>query len=514
MNFEDINTIYEKYKYCSFTYELTYDDIVNNEKVDFWSIRKIDNITYKVYANTNIFITLNFKIKGSNTGNSIDLDLGGYLTRLYENQTLSCTLFVDKQYKQPTSFQRLDWVTEDYVYFAGDDPVKVYFDTNPNTVSMGTLHYNNNGDWVIEDVVNNVPAQHDTNGYYIEYTIPNISNNNEIAIIYSGTTYNLGKIIYPPNLPSVSVNPLYKGNTQTVEVLLDNEVVSSEYYSITYEGKELKNNKINVPTDKDNINLKITLNHPEYVHTTLDYIVPLKYYQVSNFTQLSDAVDEGLTFIQAYDFNSTVTTNLVFENITLQLIGRMYITINTGASLTFNNCNIIGEKYLSGTYTIKSYGKCILKNMSVNSINLEGYAELYDTEYVYGEVFEANVICYGSTIFKNNFISSSVIISDSDDLIIENNNIFVTTMPNKEYFPSNLYLTGKLNCLNNKFNLNLSFTEAGFNTALLKTIPSNDIDKFIQNNTFQLTTKIGNQTYTGLFYTLIDDDTLHYKEVE
>lgn len=515
MNFEDINTIYEKYKYCSFTYELTYDDIVNNKNVDFWNIRKVDNITYKVYSNTNIFITLNYKINGSNTGNNIDLDLGGYLTKLYENQTLSCTLFIDKQYEQPNSFQRLNWVTEGYVYFAGGDPVKVYFDTNPSPVSIGTLHYDNNGDWVIEDVTSNVPVLSDDNGYYIMYGIDNISNGNEIAIIYSGNTYSLGKIIYPPNLPTVSVNPLYKGNTQTVEVLLDNEQVIPDYYTVSYEGKELKNNKINVPTDKDNINLKITLNHPEYAHTTLDYNVPLKYYPVHNFTQLSNAVDEGLTYVQAYNFTSTVSTNLVFENITLLITDLVRITVNKDASLTFINCSIIGDRYTPELCKVTSYGKFILKNMYIDSIDLTGYVELYDTEYSYGNISNANVVCYGNTILKNNsLIIDSVFISDSDNLIIENNNMNVMNMPNKEYFPSNLYLTGKLNCLNNKFNVVLSFSEADFNTALLKTVPENDIDEFINNNTFNVTTKIGNRIYTGLFYTLIDDDTLHYKEIK
>ena len=66
MFFEDVNTLYEKYKYCSFWYELSYDDIVDNVDcmVDFNHIT-VDNHGFFHAEMLNEFATLIFYVDES-----------------------------------------------------------------------------------------------------------------------------------------------------------------------------------------------------------------------------------------------------------------------------------------------------------------------------------------------------------------------------------------------------------------------------------------------------------------
>ena len=61
MFFEDVNTLYEKYKYCSFWYELSYDDIVDNvgNMVDFFNITKPILIVHNLTLNKTTEVEIN-----------------------------------------------------------------------------------------------------------------------------------------------------------------------------------------------------------------------------------------------------------------------------------------------------------------------------------------------------------------------------------------------------------------------------------------------------------------------
>ena len=118
-----------------------------------------------------------------------------------------------------------------------------------------------------------------------------------------------------------------------------------------------------------------------------------------------------------------------------------------------------------------------------------------------------------NTNITDNLFNNTLILSDSDNLTITQNQ-FNEGFTILDYFPNTLYLTGTFTCTGNTFTQNLTYTEVSFNTALLKTIPGTDIQQFIHQNTFQLNNTVADETYTGLFYNLIDDDSIKYKEIE
>lgn len=120
-------------------------------------------------------------------------------------------------------------------------------------------------------------------------------------------------------------------------------------------------------------------------------------------------------------------------------------------------------------------------------------------------------VCNNNSKFDDCSFYYSVIFSDDYITII---NSRFSGVHDTKYYPNSLYLTGEFECKNNSFNLNKSIRgDFDFNFACIKTIPETDINEFIRLNTFNIEMIVNHEFYHGLFYSLIDDSKLHYKEI-
>ena len=524
MFFEDINSIYEKYKYLSFWYEISYDEIINNtgKYVDFIEITNLTPTSDNPYINlkipsNNSFWT-GFVIKGgSRTGDDyfhVEIeDITFWIDELYEGETLKFLILVDKQY-ETYSYPYPTFIARDSLIFVRDNTQgwsrKVYIDFTDDVIEeleVGSLNYDSQGEWVISKTTKTV--QEDTNGYYVTpyYT----STMNEIFYISDGddTSY-LGKIVIVPQLPQITYDTLYKGNKQHIQLYFDGTEIDDKYYSIIYGNEVLKDNIIQVPTNKDSIDIKISLNHPAYIKTTLDYSIPIDYYYVDNATDWNWALENNLNYLNMRIDDSNFLTNAEIKDMHLIgpsnnhsmvlqkgsklencIIENIYIEVieTTAENTIFNECKIYG-RYALGLVK-GSFNDCELNNCNIRYLRMI----LNDCK------------------LENNTIHKCLLLSDSDNISIINNT-FTNVYDYADYFPNTLYLTGDFECRGNTFTQSKTFSELNFNVALLKTIHETDINKFIASNTFNLNNTVEGTTYTGLFYNLVDDDSLIYKEVD
>ena len=107
--FEDVNTLYEKYKYCSFWYELSYDDIVDNVDcmIDFLQISDGQGF-YRVNGRNNFCKAWAYVDESSNPTKHSDEEkihvyfhptlLEFYTYELYPNQSLFFPIYIDNKY--------------------------------------------------------------------------------------------------------------------------------------------------------------------------------------------------------------------------------------------------------------------------------------------------------------------------------------------------------------------------------------------------------------------------------
>ena len=261
MFFEDINSIYEKYKYLSFWYEISYDEILNNtgKYVDFIEITNYSQDPDTPYISLEILYNNSFwtgyVIKGgSRTGDdSFEMEIDGTtfgFNKLYEGETLKFLILVDKQF-DVGSYAYPTFIVREPLIFLRDNTQgwnrKIYIDFTAGALSelkVGSLYYDEDGEWVISQTTKTV--QEDSDGYYVTpyYT----STMNEIFYISDmQNTYYLGKIIIVPQLPQITYDTLYKGNKQHIQLYFDGTEIDDKYYSIIYGNEVLKDNIIQVP---------------------------------------------------------------------------------------------------------------------------------------------------------------------------------------------------------------------------------------------------------------------------
>ena len=508
MFFEDVNTIYEKYKYLSFWYELSYDELVNNldNYVDFIEITYDDHFHLNIQ---NKFWTGYIDIVGDPGEDWLTF----YINEmdplyLYSGQTIKFLICVDKQYELEYNSSPTFIVRDSLIFLRNNTNGwnrKIYIDYPEgefvSTFKVGSLHYNENGQWVISQTTKQV--QNDYKGYYVtpHYT----TTMNEIFYISDGEdTYYLGKIILVPQLPLITYDTLYKDGKQHIQLYFDGNLIDDKYYSIIYKNEVLKDNIIDISEDINQIDIKINLNHPDYIKTTLDYSIPVNYFVLSSISDINIAKQKGVRTVINNEYDIVESLNIS----DIKLISNSLIVAN---KIHLENATLISDHIRVNNVYLKD-SKIQVETIRPDTndfTNIECISSnINDTI-----LLNCKIKAYGNCIYENNEFNNCLIISDSDNISILNNT-FNEVFEYADYFPNTLYLTGNLNCQGNTFIQEQTFTELNFNVALLKTIPETDINNFINLNTFNLNNTINNTVYTGLFYNLIDTDDLIYKELD
>ena len=526
MFFEDVNTLYEKYKYCSFWYELSYDDIVDNvgNMVDFFNITKPSNVyiidKMNQYCGFVYLIDDSSKPSKYPEGEEITVQ---YVreNQLSPNQSMFIYVFCDVW---TPLLSTIKWIpiSPMHVLRCGDESetVKVYLKAiteMPTTLKVGTGKYIDDEGNMDVDLID-VSVLSDGDGHYVE--LSSRRDGDEFTIINGSGGSFQGKLIECKPLPSITFNTLYRGNTQEILVYFDGELVDSKYYDLLYQNNVLADNVISIDETLTEIELEIYLKHPEYISTKLKYKVPVSYYNVANQSDLETAIEMGLTtiFLNKSSINLTGVeiSNMKFRKNSLSGIAlhlddckfnncdfeRFWIYINTNTYFNtcgFNRITMIGNITVDSkhfTYNSKAYlNHCTITDSTLNTVF---------------------IVSTNNSKFTNNEIQNRTLIF-SDEMITLIGNTFQSieswSAAYTEYYPLMLYLTGNFNCKDNQFNINNNYSDFMFSTAVLKTIPETDIDDFIRLNHFNITMNVDNTAYNGLFYCLIDESKLKYKEL-
>ena len=523
MFFEDVNTLYEKYKYCGFWYELPYDDIYENwddeNIVDFIEIKN----NGRLIPHNSFVVNCAYKDESSKPTKYPDappINLQYGVPTILPGESLFIYMYCDYLYENPgassiirpipvvpiSSMNIIKCGTE-------SNTVKVYLKQILHsmlpTLNVGTGKYVNGDEWDVD--LQPTPVLSDDNGYYVELTTRR--DGDEFTVVgYEGigsnSVYFCGKILNYKALPTITFNTLYRGNTQTVEVYFDGELIDSKYYDLLYQNQVLTDNKITIGEDVTDLELEIYLKHPEYISTKLKYNLPVNYYTFTSQEELETGLSLGLTTLK---INADLTlTNITLNNITLIADDSVDLTLNSVEcnNIIFKDINIIiGDS------------ECYFNNCRFDTINLTpttDYTKTHLSNTVLNNctVNSMFLVCQSNTELTSNNLNESIIFSD-DPITITSNTFTATSevTSNPEYYPLMMYLTGSFDCKNNTFNQDKTYSDFEFNVALLKTITSTDIDEFIRLNNFNIDITVNNEFYTGLFYSYIDESKLHYKEI-
>lgn len=519
MFFEDVNTLYEKYKYCSFWYELSYDDIYENwddeNMVDFIETKNNGNLI----PHNSFVVNCAYKDESSKPTKYPDappISLQYGVPTIHPGESLFIYMYCDYLYENPgtsspTRSIPVVPISSMNIIKCGTESntVKVYLKQIKQymlpTLNVGTGKYVNGDEWDVD--LQSTPVLSDDNGYYVELTTRR--DGDEFTVVgYEGIgidpVYFCGKILNYKALPTITFNTLYRGNTQTIEVYFDGELIDSKYYDLLYQNQVLTDNKITIGEDVTDLELEIYLKHPEYISTKLKYNLTVDYYEFNSQAGLEQALELGLTNIKA---NNPRLSDIELNN----------ITFGGDSSLRLSNCKLNNVTFDGGFVFLNDsenrFVGCELKRVSLHGND----NKLYLTNSTIKEcqrVRQVFFVCNENCIITNNSIFNSLIFSD-DMITITDNRFDECTPEFGEYYPSTLYLTGEFKCVNNRFNQFVEGNDFFFGVALIKTIKDTNIDEFIRLNDIGTTITIGGDDYSGaLFYSLIDDSKLHYKEIE
>ena len=544
MDFEDINTIVEKYTGLSFWYELSFDDIVDNitstdennpDRIDFIE-GYIDESTgyYNLTAVNNFIVGQRqaWSTIPSRKSGSIKIHINNVNISSFPNRdSIYIYISVDKKRNNPNLYNVHWWIEDSrLILFRTDNFIErksiyIGFATGfrPDSVTAGTFYYDDNGDWVTHGKSYTIERRIEEARfrYYFDFEPDNYENDEYLFITgedWTGNTFTYtGKLINYADLPIITYDPLYKGNKQHIQLYFNGTEIDDEYYNIIYENTRLKNNTIQIPTDTDTLQVQIELNHPDYIQTTIDYELHTDYYYFGSANDIATAKELGLTTVkQNNNSAATITQGFKLNDMTIYgSDGGFFCKLSGNDEFVFTNC-ILNSLIIGSSIPKISFNNCEIKECEIDKWNWSTppyTLEVEDTNIIESTIKNARLNNCNNTNITNNTFENTLIVSDSDNLTITGNT-FNDGFTVLDYFPNTLYLTGAFKASNNTFNQTLTYDEVSFNTALLKTIPDTDIDGFIFQNTFNLSNTVESETYTGLFYNLIDDDTLKYKEVE
>jgi hypothetical protein len=298
-------------------------------------------------------------------------------------------------------------------------------------------------------------------------------------------------------LPILSIPTIYKGNTQTIQLMNDTEEITE--FQAYYKGELLTDNKITLPYDADDyINITVDLLDNRYPNSTLKLKAPTQMYIANSQSDVETAISQGITTLQVGDTETEVLlNNIELSNITL-VDSNIQLT-----NSTLNNCTILNSQYTdNGANTINNtnFQECEITTTQISTYNDCTISECTVTDS------ELHII----GTLNNNTFTNSLIVSDGE--ITLTNNTF-TGIGSKTYFPSHLYLTGDYTLQNNTFTMAGTFTELQFNMCLIKAPNDFNVGEFINKNTFQLNIEYETENPSTLYYNIVDDDKIRARRV-
>ena len=144
MNFEDVNSLYEKYKYLSFWYELSYDDIVDNitstsssnpDRIDFIE-GYISNGNYYLNICNALFNGQFYNARSTNPSSKTGgiqgyIDVDGELFSSFgitSKQSLYFNIIIDKEYRYSRPIIAEFKLITPFVYLKDSGVKKIYID--------------------------------------------------------------------------------------------------------------------------------------------------------------------------------------------------------------------------------------------------------------------------------------------------------------------------------------------------------------------------------------------------
>lgn len=298
-------------------------------------------------------------------------------------------------------------------------------------------------------------------------------------------------------LPILSIPTIYKGNTQTIQLLDDTEEITE--FQAYYKGELLTDNKITLPYDADDyIDITVDLLDNRYPNSTLKLKAPTQMYIANSQSDVETAISQGITTLQVGDTETEVLlNNIELSNITL-VDSNIQLT-----NSTLNNCTILNSQYTdNGANTITN---TVIRNTDYTNTS----KSVYENTSFYNCRIQDSELQITGTIYECELTNSLII---SDGTININNNTF-TGIGSKTYFPSHLYLTGDYIVSGNTFNLTGTFTELQFNMCLIKATNDFNVGDFINKNTFDLNIEYGTENPSTLYYNIVDDDKIRARRV-
>lgn len=475
--------------------------------VDFIEIAKPN--MYKVYLKNDFCSSYGYVDESSSPtkhpdGKRISIPIDGVLYELYPNKSLFFPIYVDNKYNDRFTSLYFAPLSSMNIIRCGNesDSIKVYFKEllghEISTLNVGTGKYVGD-DWDTD--LTTVNVLEDSKGKYVELTANR--DGDEFTIISDGYSYFCGKILNYKALPTVTFNTLYRGNTQTVEVYFDGELVDSKYYDLLYQNKVLNDNKITIGEDVTELELEMWLKHPDFIETKLKYNLQVDYCDCYTQEDIETALTNGLSTIR-------LISDISLSGIILN--GIKIIRNNANEVLYISDCEFNNILFENCGWIIAEDSKSRFINCTINNCIIEGNHRIYfvNTKIINSVIQYLFLVCSENCIIDNSSLNIGLIFSD-DMITITNNRLQAVSI--KSYYPSCLYLTGNFDCRNNQFVEHIMQNKLGFSVALLKTIPETDIDEFIRFNNFDINIRIGSTIYTGFFYSLVDDSKLHYKEL-
>lgn len=314
-----------------------------------------------------------------------------------------------------------------------------------------------------------------------------------------GTYFPLYKITFKEfkTLPILSIPTVYKGNTQTIQLLDDTEEITE--FQAYYKGELLTDNKITLPYDADDyIDITVDLLDNRYPNSTLKLKAPTMMYTANSQSDVETAISQGITTLQVGDTETEVSLNGI-DLTNVQLVNS-HIQLN---NCTLTDCQLIQSTYTdngANNITDTNFNECEITTTQVSTYNNCAVSECTVTD---SELHITGTL-------NNNTFNNSLIVSDGE--ITLTNNTF-TGIGSKTYFPSHLYLTGDYIVSGNTFNLTGEWETLQFNMCLIKATNDFNVSEFINKNSFNLNITYESEPTNTLYYNIVDDDKIRARRI-
>ena len=485
LTIDDINSIVEKYGDVGYWLSVPVSELPINEgdyiQVDILKITKLSaNIKWRIYCDNAMFGGIGCFTKNGNLSSSsnisprsnheYEITLRGDVDTIHFYLSLNSIINGIEVHNGLLIFPISDLTVP---IFNGNFDDRFYINPNGNTrITLDGVQ---------------VPLQTDEKGSYI--LLPSAKRwvlGTNLLSLYT-ITFKEFKTLPIPYIPT-----LYRGTPQSIQVLNTEDDDPISDYQTYYQGRQLKDNTIQLPYDSDEyVDIMVDLKDYRYPFCTLKLKAPTILYTADSQGDVETAIENGIQTLQVGDNQTEVTLNsITLSNVTL---------INSNIQLTdstITDCQIIDTSYTDN-------GGNNITNTIFNSVD---YTNTAQSNYNQVTFTECNI--HDSEINLTGTISKSTITDTlilSDGLINIQDNTF-TGVGVKEYFPSHLYLTGDYTVTGNTFNLTGEWTELEYNMCIIKATNDFNPSNFIKQNNLQLNITYDSEPVNTFYYNLVDED--------